>query len=99
MKIRTLVVALGVFVGMAQPAAAACAWQGVSYGVGHKMCQPGGWLMECTVAGYWKAIGQCRAPDMTPLPNNISGKLGETTVSTTTALVGRTRQIATTHSR
>ena len=90
MKVRTATIAAAVFLGLASPAAANCVWQGVSYGAGYKMCQPGGWLMECTVAGYWKAVGQCRAPDMTPLP----GKVVEKGLPGTAAKVARTRQVA-----
>lgn len=40
-----------------------CDYQGRSYGTGSVICAAGGWLQECTVADYWKTIGQCRAPD------------------------------------
>lgn len=50
---------------MAGPAAAACAYQGTYYEVGTKICF-GGWLQECTVANYWKAIGMCHRPDARP---------------------------------
>ncbi|MGF1447074.1 MAG: hypothetical protein ACFBRM_12870 [Pikeienuella sp.] len=46
---------------IAQPAAAACSYQGVTYSVGSTICAAGGWLQECTVAGYWKAIGTCNS--------------------------------------
>ncbi len=90
MKLRTATLTAAVFLGLAAPAAANCVWQGVSYGAGYKMCQPGGWLMECTVAGYWKAIGQCKAPDMTPMPGATAGKA----LPSTAATVATSRQIA-----
>ena len=62
MKVRTFVIAFGFLIGFHQTANAACTYQGVSYAVGSKLCF-GGWLQECTVANYWKAIGMCRAPD------------------------------------
>ena len=55
------------FVGVAmmllpQAAQAACSHNGISYSVGATICS-GGWLQECTPAGYWKAIGQCLRDD------------------------------------
>jgi hypothetical protein len=47
----------------AAPAAANCYYMGGYYGVGSTICSAGGWLEQCTVAGYWSAIGQCNAPD------------------------------------
>lgn len=44
-------------------ASADCEYQGRTYSQGSTICAAGGWLEECTVAGYWKAIGQCRAAD------------------------------------
>lgn len=63
MKRRNLLSAAAVFAGvaLALPAAAqaGCNYNGITYSVGAKLCF-GGWLQECTVANYWKAIGQCR---------------------------------------
>ena len=44
-------------------ASAGCDYQGVTYATGSQICAAGGWLQECTVADYWKAIGYCRAED------------------------------------
>lgn len=38
-----------------------CSYGGYTYSVGSTVCFDG-WLQECTVAGYWKAIGMCKAP-------------------------------------
>ncbi|MFN0263541.1 hypothetical protein ACKTEK_06640 [Tepidamorphus sp. 3E244] len=56
----------------ASPAAASCDYQGYSYGVGSTVCAAG-WYQECTVAGYWKAIGFCKAPDETPGASSADG--------------------------
>lgn len=50
-------------VAAAGTALADCDYQGRSYGTGSVICAAGGWLQECTVADYWKTIGQCRAAD------------------------------------
>ncbi len=47
----------------AGPASAACLYQGGYYPQGTTLCFDG-WLQECTVADYWKAIGMCHAPDI-----------------------------------
>lgn len=47
----------------AETASADCQYQGQSYGTGSVICASGGWLQECTVADYWKTIGQCRTDD------------------------------------
>jgi hypothetical protein len=47
----------------AGPASAACLYQGGYYPHGTTLCFSG-WLQECTVADYWKAIGMCHAPDV-----------------------------------
>lgn len=44
-------------------AMADCTYRGYTYGTGSTICFDG-WLQECTVDGYWKAIGSCRAPDV-----------------------------------
>lgn len=44
-------------------AIADCEYQGRQYEHGSTLCAAGGWLQECTVADYWKAIGYCRASD------------------------------------
>ncbi len=44
-------------------ALAECEYQGQMYPQGETVCAAGGWLQECTAAGYWKAIGHCRAAD------------------------------------
>lgn len=44
------------------PAFAACQYNGVYYQAGAQLCFDG-WLQECTVADYWKAIGMCKVPD------------------------------------
>ncbi len=43
-------------------ALADCTYAGYTYGTGATICFDG-WLQECTVDGYWKAIGSCKAPD------------------------------------
>ncbi len=42
-----------------------CSYGGYTYSVGSTVCFDG-WLQECTVAGYWKAIGMCKAPEAVP---------------------------------
>ena len=59
MKITHGIVAGIMLIGLPASANAACSYQGVTYAVGSKICS-GGWLQECTVAGYWKAIGMCK---------------------------------------
>lgn len=49
----------------AGPSAASCSYLGNYYSVGSVICAAGGWLEECTVAGYWSAIGQCNKADGT----------------------------------
>lgn len=46
----------------AAPAAAACYHDGRYYEAGYQICFDG-WVQECTVADYWKAVGQCRRND------------------------------------
>ncbi|MEM6621062.1 MAG: hypothetical protein AAF674_02455 [Pseudomonadota bacterium] len=46
----------------ATPAQAACVYNDVYYDVGVTLCF-GGWVQECTVAGYWKAVGMCNMTD------------------------------------
>ena len=49
---------------------AACEYNGVYYQPGTQLCFDG-WLQECTVADYWKAIGMCKAPDaVAPVVDN-----------------------------
>lgn len=63
MKRRNLLSAAAIFAAMAlalpATAQAACSYNGINYSVGSKLCF-GGWLQECTVANYWKAIGMCK---------------------------------------
>ena len=60
-KLRGLKAAL-LFAGVsaAGGASAACEYGGVYYEHGTTICFDG-WLQECTVADYWKAVGICRA--------------------------------------
>ena len=66
-----LIVALG-----GARAWAACEYDGVYYEAGTQLCF-GGWLQECTVAGYWGAIGMCKDPDV-PEPSVDNRPLAET---------------------
>ena len=59
---RALVAALLAIAGGAGHASAGCPHDGVIYDVGAVICSEG-WQQECTPAGYWKAIGQCKVPD------------------------------------
>lgn len=59
MKLTHGLIAGVMLIGLPATANAACSYQGVTYAVGSKICS-GGWLQECTVAGYWKAIGMCK---------------------------------------
>ncbi len=45
----------------ANTAWANCKFAGRTYPLGSTVCFDG-WLQECTVGGFWKAIGQCKAP-------------------------------------
>ena len=47
-------------------ASAACYYDGVYYEAGYQICFDG-WIQECTVADYWKAVGQCHTNDRTGL--------------------------------
>lgn len=52
------------FLALAAGAAEAqCEHNGITYSVGATICTGDGWLQECTPAGYWKAVGMCKAPD------------------------------------
>lgn len=68
------------------PAIANCIHNGVTYSVGARICA-GGWLQECTTAGYWKAVGYCRSNDLdTPLvlssiPDSEAADAGKKTES------------------
>lgn len=62
MKLRIGLFACAALVALPAAAEAACFHNGVSYGVGAKVCQ-NGWLVECTPANYWKAVGQCLKDD------------------------------------
>lgn len=61
MKRLSIALVMGLFTAV--PASANCYYQGGYYGVGSTICSAGGWLEQCTVAGYWSAIGQCNTPD------------------------------------
>ena len=71
----SLLACLGL-VALPQTAQAACSHNGISYSVGATICS-GGWLQECTPAGYWKAIGQClkqdKPADLTQLQSSSAG--------------------------
>lgn len=62
--LKAMIIATGLLAG--GPALADCNYLGNSYPVGYVICSEG-WLQECTIAGYWSAIGMCHAPD-TELP-------------------------------
>ncbi|MEQ8652515.1 MAG: hypothetical protein RIC87_08645 [Kiloniellales bacterium] len=47
-----------------------CSYGGYYYSVGSTVCFDG-WLQECTVAGYWKAIGMCKAPTAAPVEQSV----------------------------
>lgn len=84
--IRKLCFASVLMVGMGTSSAfAACSHNGISYAVGSVLCF-GGWLQECTVANYWKAIGSCKASD--PLPGQVRDT--DAIVDRMIALVDRT---------
>lgn len=57
MKFRSLVLA-ALFSLSGGSAFAACEYNGTYYSAGAQLCFDG-WLQECTVADYWKAIGMC----------------------------------------
>jgi hypothetical protein len=59
MKLRNILGAAAVAVVLPAAAEAACYHNGIAYSAGAKRCYSG-WLEQCTVAGYWSAIGQCR---------------------------------------
>ena len=61
MKKIVAIAAFALSVG-APSAWAACEYDGTYYYAGAQICFDG-WLQECTVADYWKAIGYCHAPD------------------------------------
>lgn len=60
---KAIMIGVVLALAAAGTAAADCEYQGRNYATGSTICAAGGWLEECTVAGYWKAIGQCRAAD------------------------------------
>jgi len=55
-------------------ASAACYYDGVYYEAGYQICFDG-WIQECTVADYWKAVGQCHTNDRTGLDLVDAGTL------------------------
>ncbi|WP_029062697.1 hypothetical protein [Labrenzia sp. DG1229] len=71
MKFRSLLLA-GLFTLSGGPAFAACEYNGTYYSAGSQLCFDG-WLQECTVADYWKAVGMCHhQPDqMDPLAKEM----------------------------
>jgi hypothetical protein len=72
MKPRYILPAAFLAFAGASAAQAACYHNGVAYGPGAKRCYSG-FLEECTVASYWKAIGQCRK-DSALKEGQVSGK-------------------------
>ena len=58
--LQAAIVATGVLAG--GQAFANCEYLGTLYPVGYTICAEG-WLQECTVAGYWSAIGMCHSGD------------------------------------
>ncbi|OWU85708.1 hypothetical protein ATO6_01930 [Oceanicola sp. 22II-s10i] len=75
---KKLALAATLTFGSAIPAAASCEYLGGYYGEGSVVCAAGGWLQQCTIAGYWAAIGHCKEQDMTPA--NGGGMEGTTDV-------------------
>lgn len=71
MKFRSLFLA-GLFTLSGGTAFAACEYNGTYYSAGSQLCFDG-WLQECTVADYWKAVGMCHhQPDqMDPLTHQM----------------------------
>lgn len=59
---KTAIAAAIVLAASAGQVFAGCEHDGVIYDVGAVICS-GGWQQECTPAGYWSAIGQCKVPD------------------------------------
>ncbi len=94
MKFRLSLFACFALMALPQAVQAACSHNGISYSVGATICS-GGWLQECTPAGYWKAIGQCRGDDEAAMPTapatsaaqawltkgNLNGPAGDSTPS------------------
>ncbi|MGF1502015.1 MAG: hypothetical protein ACFBSD_09365 [Paracoccaceae bacterium] len=66
LRFRTFATAAALALVAAQ-ASASCYHQGYSYPVGYTMCSGDGWYQECTVAGYWKAIGMCNGGTATDI--------------------------------
>ncbi len=62
MKLRHILPATLLAIVASSAAHAACSHNGISYSAGAKRCYSG-WYEVCTVAGYWRAIGQCRKDD------------------------------------
>ena len=72
MKLRYILGAAALAVALPTAAQAACYHNGVAYSAGAKRCYSG-WYQECTVAGYWGTIGQCRK-DSSLKEGQVSGK-------------------------
>jgi len=53
---------------------AGCEHEGVTYGEGATICS-GGWLMQCTAAGYWGTIGSCHHEDQKDLLSPAVGAI------------------------
>ena len=77
--LRKTLLGSAVFLGLGTSYAAAnCSLNGYSYPVGTVLCFDT-FVQECTVAGYWKAIGNCRSTDprfeLTERPEKIGDKI------------------------
>ncbi len=62
MKLKIGFVIGAALIALPAAAEAGCLYNGITYGVGAKICR-NGWLEECTPANYWKAVGQCLKDD------------------------------------
>ncbi|WP_145953406.1 hypothetical protein [Oceaniglobus indicus] len=61
---KTILAALALALPLSATSATAdCSYMGGYYATGSTICSAGGWLEQCTIAGYWSAIGSCKADD------------------------------------
>ena len=61
---KTIIATALLVMAAASPAWAGCYYDGVYYEAGYTICFDG-WIQECTVADYWKAVGMCHANERT----------------------------------
>ncbi|MCO6413339.1 MAG: hypothetical protein J5I92_11380 [Thiogranum sp.] len=75
MKYLRKLLGLLVIYGASFAVHAGCEHEGVTYDEGATICS-GGWLMQCTSAGYWSTIGACRQEDRKNLSSPSVESLG-----------------------